>query len=482
MDVPKTVTVDADSRGRQEAERGKTASLWSGSFLILFGINVCLFGSMNMLLATMPIRFQDNGMSEGMIGLIFGGFYAACISARIATGSLAAGLGELRLLKAALLMAALGNALMLLNDSFASYFLSRIVNGAGIGAATTLMISLASKIIPGGRLAEGLGRLALGATVALAFGPLLGLKGAALFGFPVLLAGSALALSAGFAAAAALDPAAFREAGRNSCPASGLAAGQGAAPAPGQEAGRAPEQAAGRASAREAGRASGPEAGRPSVQGSGLGPSRSGDEGAAPPEKPRRGFRLPDREMALPALLFILLGGAVGGIFTFLVLYLDERGLGDAGTFFLVATLGMVSTRLFGGRLHDRCGHLFVILPCSLLMLGSHVTLFLAPGGLGVRLAALAFGLGLGALFPSLQALAIAYSPPARRTLAAALLLNGYDVGIATNAVVLGWLSELFHTYRAVYAATPLFMIAFLLVYFLNPVFSKGRREGRQSA
>ncbi|MDR2613610.1 MAG: MFS transporter [Deltaproteobacteria bacterium] len=401
---------------RAEAGRGVAPALWSAAFLTLFGINVCLFGSMNMLLATMPVHFRDHGMTEALIGFIFGAFYVSSIASRLMTGRLAWRLGELPLLKAALLTAALGNALMLAWDGFPVYLLTRAVNGAGVGAATTLMISLASKIIPPLRLAEGLGRLALGASLALAFGPLLGLKLAERLGFPATLAATCLLLAAGFAAASSLAPADF--------PGSGVGA-HGAAPAPGG-----------------------------------------------------RGRRLPERELLMPAILILLLGGACCGIFTYLVLYLDEAGIQGAAAFFFVATLGIVATRLVGGRIHDRFGHLFVVAPSCLLITVALLILLAAPGGTAVRLAALCFGLGMGALFPSLQALSISYSPPARRTLAAALSLNGYDVGIALNTVAMGCLSEFFHTYRSVYAATPLFMVALLLVYSLSPVFLKGKRAG----
>jgi predicted MFS family arabinose efflux permease len=374
---------------------------------------------MNMLLATMPVHFKDHGMTEAMIGIIFGAFFASSICSRLKTGRLSARLGELGLLKGALLTAALGNALMLSGDSFPVYLLTRLVNGAGIGAATTLMISLASKIIPASRLAEGLGRLALGASLALAFGPLLGLRVAGSCGFPVLLASTCLLLTFAFLAVATRTPPDF-------------ASEDGGAGAP-----------------REAG---------------------------APAAPASRGAGLPGREILYPAFLVLLLGAACCGIFTYLVLYLDELGIDGAGTFFFIATLGIVVTRLAGGRIHDRMGHMFVIVPSALLLMGSLLILLAFPGPLAANVAAGCYGLGMGALFPSLQAIIISYAPPDRRTLAAALFLNGYDVGYLLNTVAMGFLAGLFHTYRAVYAATPLFMVAVILVYTLNPVFDRGRR------
>ncbi|MDR1082199.1 MAG: MFS transporter [Deltaproteobacteria bacterium] len=400
------------------------SSLWSGTFLTLFGINICLFGSMNMLLATMPIHFKDHGMTEAMIGLIFGAFFASSICSRLVTGRMASRMGELGLLKAAVLTAALGNALMLSGDVFPVYLLTRLVNGVGIGAATTLMISLASKIIPPCRLAEGLGRLALGASVALAVGPFMGIRLARSCGFPVLLASTCLLLTFAFAAVCTRTSGDFLTADWS-----------GAFP----------------------------EKGTRSVPSSG-------------------GAGLPEREILYPALLVLLLGAACCGIFTYLVLYLDELGIDGAGTFFFIATLGIVVTRLAGGRIHDRMGHMFVIVPSSLLLMAALLILLVFPGPSAANVAAGCYGLGMGALFPSLQALIISYAPPGRRTLAAALFLNGYDVGYLASTVAMGFVAGYFHTYRSVYAATPVFMVAVLLVYCLNPVFDRGRRGGTTAA
>jgi predicted MFS family arabinose efflux permease len=448
-------------------------------FLTLFGINFCLFGGMNMLLATMPIHFKDHGMTEAMIGFIFGAFFASSICSRLLTGRLAKRLGELGLLKAALLTAALGNVLMLSGDLFPVYLLTRLVNGAGVGAATTLMISLASKIIPPARLAEGLGRLALGASLALAFGPFAGIKLAESCGFPVLLATTCLLLTLAFLAASTRRSSDFLV--------DGAAASQAGAPVgttgqAGVGVGEACQGgAAGQAGAGEACQA-GVGAGADDPGGARSGSAAPGGDGApfeagagAPASK---GARLPDKELLLPSLLVLLLGGACCGIFTYLVLYLDELGIKGAAAFFFVATMGIVTTRIAGGRVHDRFGHMFVIVPSSLLIMSALLILLLFPGPAAANVAAACYGLGMGALFPSLQALTISYSPPEKRTLAAALFLNGYDVGTSLNTVAMGILAGVFHTYRSVYAATPLFMAALLLVYCLNPVFDKGRRAG----
>jgi predicted MFS family arabinose efflux permease len=72
------------------------------------------------------------------------------------------------------------------------YALARVLHGAGVGLTSTLMVSMAAQVIPPQRLGEGLGYLGLGATVALAIGPLVGIDLAQVFGYKVLFTSVAM--------------------------------------------------------------------------------------------------------------------------------------------------------------------------------------------------------------------------------------------------------------------------------------------------
>jgi predicted MFS family arabinose efflux permease len=62
----------------------------------------------------------------------------------------------------------------------------RLLQGAGLGLATTLLTSLASQAIPPARMGEGMGYLGLGTTLALALGPFFGVWLMNTWGFPTL--------------------------------------------------------------------------------------------------------------------------------------------------------------------------------------------------------------------------------------------------------------------------------------------------------
>jgi MFS family permease len=114
--------------------------------------------------------------------------------------------------------------------------------------------------------------------------------------------------------------------------------------------------------------------------------------------------------------------------------------------------------------------------PSSVLIGLSLLILLFHPDKQDAFIAAMVFGLGMGAIFPSLQALIISNASPEKRTLAAAAFLNGYDIGIALSTIGLGIISEIFHTYRYVYLVTPIYIVVFLLVYNLSPALLKGKR------
>ncbi|MDR1164508.1 MAG: MFS transporter [Deltaproteobacteria bacterium] len=386
--------------------------IWTRPFVTLFVTNFFLFSGFNMLLATMPIYLQGRGVSESRIGLIFWGYYVACIFARTVAGRLSQKWGELRALWFGLALAGLANAFFLAYDNFANYFLTRVLNGVGFGLASPLLIGIASKIIPARRLAEGLGYLALGAALSLAAGPLVGIKLAETFGFKINLltvVGSLfLALAATLTLAKAKIPLTLR---------------------------------------------------------------------AAAPSRSARARFFPNKEVLALAFLMLLLGGGTCGIFTYLALYLDELKISGVGYFFLVAFFGIIVTRVAGGRIHDRFGHFFVITP-SAVLIGLALLLLLGwPNGTTLIVAAVIYGLGMGAIFPSIQAMALTRASAQERHMAAAAVLNGYDIGAALSTALLGALAEFFHSYRCVYVATPLFLAVLLVFYNLAPSLARDRRN-----
>ena len=109
-----------------------------------------------------------------------------------------------------------------------------------------------------------------------------------------------------------------------------------------------------------------------------------------------------ERGTRFPALLTVLFGISYGSVLNFIAVFAKEVHIANPGYFFLLGTICVCLSRTVTGRIFDKKGPGWVILPGSILFLLSFVMLNMTTS-LGVLLgASVLYGLGLGALFPAL--------------------------------------------------------------------------------
>jgi MFS family permease len=99
------------------------------------------------------------------------------------------------------------------------------------------------------------------------------------------------------------------------------------------------------------------------------------------------------------------------------------------------------------------------------------VLLYLADTRNMLFAASLLYGFSVGAMFPSLQALAISYAPVNLRTEASASFMNAYDIGFGLGAIIMGQIAHLAGKYGIVYLAAAAAMLVFLLYYIICYLF-----------
>jgi predicted MFS family arabinose efflux permease len=172
------------------------------------------------------------------------------------------------------------------------------------------------------------------------------------------------------------------------------------------------------------------------------------------------------------SILMFVLGLIINTILVYMALFCQERGLPHADTFFVLSTIGIVFSRLNAGRIYDHFGHKYIIIPSAILMLlalflihQSHTRNFLI-------LAAITYGLAIGGLFPSLQALTMNAAPLEQRTEAAASFLNSYDLGFGLGALMMGQIAQITKSYSSVYLTAIMAGFIFLVIYvfcYLRP-------------
>lgn len=177
--------------------------------------------------------------------------------------------------------------------------------------------------------------------------------------------------------------------------------------------------------------------------------------------------RFVETSALLPAFLSLLLGVCFGSIASFMALFGQESGITNIGWFFFASSLGSFLARIFAGRIFDRKGHAYVIIPgavagtIGMFVLSQSATLY------HLIAAAACYGLGSGLLFPALQAWILNRTGPERRTEASAMFYNAFDIGIAGGTAVLGFLASVFN-YSVMYLWTTFIMFAILVIYLTS--------------
>lgn len=182
--------------------------------------------------------------------------------------------------------------------------------------------------------------------------------------------------------------------------------------------------------------------------------------------------RLFEAGTGVPAVLTILFGAAYGSVNTFIAMLANETGIGHAGLFFVIGTLFIFISRPFGGRLFDRKGPFFVILPGSIFFIVALVLIFMATSLPLLLLASVFYGFGGGLLLPALMTWMLNLVQADRRSAAGATFYNMLDIGTSSGLILLGSLAGSIG-YAAMYRYVAVIMVVFVLFFLLQNHFHR---------
>ena len=196
---------------------------------------------------------------------------------------------------------------------------------------------------------------------------------------------------------------------------------------------------------------------------------------------PRQKFSF--KEMVAVELLPISLFASIfaignGLVVSFLVMMGQERNIANFGLYFIINAVVILLIRPMAGRLTDRRGVAFVVLPGFIFAAAAMVTLGLAAATWHVILAALFVAFGGGIALPALQTSCIQRLGPARRTVAMGTFLIGMDIGMGGGPIIGGAIADATSFAVAFYSAAGLALVGFG-AYF---VYSAARRRGQVAA
>lgn len=172
-----------------------------------------------------------------------------------------------------------------------------------------------------------------------------------------------------------------------------------------------------------------------------------------------------ERESIEPAILMALVTISYGAIIGFIPLYAQEQGIDNIGSFFTIYASALLITRPLLGRVVDRYGYDYTIIPGIVLISISMVFLSFTSSLVSYLLIAVVYGIGFGACQLSFQTMAISNIPQSKRGGANAIFYVGFDGGITIGSILYGYLASLFG-YGNMYLLTIIPTLLALAGYF----------------
>lgn len=403
--------------------------LWTRSFISLTISAFLLFLNLHMLLSTfssyVKIEFAASDLQVSLVTSVFAGsailtrFLAAVLLRRVSPNAL---------LLIGLIIAATATVLNSVAGSLGALLLVRAVYGIGFGIGSTLLPTFVSRIIPLLRMGEGIGYFGLSSSLAMSIGPMIGLNVMRELGFgPLTLIGTTAVLLMFpllllTRALPTIRPAKLIETQR---PSTHRPQGEGAAHA-----------------------------------------------------KQRPAF---NRRLVFPAVLNMILAITYSGLLSFIALFGEFVHLEQVGLFFLFNAVTVVLIRPVSGRIFDAKGHAAVLIPAALIVIASMLILSFTTTLPLLILSALLYGLGFGAIQPTLQAWMLRTSKPEQYGAANSMFYNSMDFGVAVGAVLLGAIAS-GTDYAVMYRYSAGFMGMFLAFYLAVQMAKRTRRSKRKTS
>ncbi len=391
-------------------------ALWTRPFISLTVCFFLLFLGLQMLLSSFPAYVKDEFQAGNVqVSLVTSVFAVAAIVARFATASLMQRYSRMALLTAGLLIAAATTGLYTAADSFAALLALRIGYGIGFGMASTILPTFVSSIIPVRRMGEGIGYFGLSTSLAMSIGPSIGLNVMKHTGFMEL---TMLALIASVLIFPVLWLSRSKE--------KGTAEGAG-------------------------------------------GHIRKAEPLKAPKTKV-------SRKLIVPVLLNALLSVTYSGLLSFLALFGEDVHIEQVGLFFLFNAVTIILIRPISGRLFDRRGHMPVLVPAGLFVTASMVLLSNTHTMPLLILSALLYGLGFGAIQPTIQAWMLRSATPEQYGTVNGMFYNSTDFGVAIGAVLLGAIASA-SNYAVMYRYSAVCMAIFVLLVLMQYIAASRRKH-----
>ncbi|MEW9701674.1 MFS transporter [Paenibacillus sp. SI8] len=185
-------------------------------------------------------------------------------------------------------------------------------------------------------------------------------------------------------------------------------------------------------------------------------------------------------KLIAPALLNVLLSVTYSGLLSFIALFGEAVHIEQVGLFFMFNAITIIMIRPISGKLFDKKGHGAVLIPAAISVVASMIILSFATSMPMLILSALLYGLGFGAIQPTIQAWMLRSTPQEQHGMANSMFYNSTDLGVALGALLLGAISSLYG-YAMMYRYSAGFMVLFLVCYVCIQ-FAGGKRPAKMTS
>lgn len=150
--------------------------LWTKEFISTSIVNFVLMLSMYLLLVTMAgyamLRFEA---STGMAGLVASIFIIGVLAGRLYAGRQIQKVGTKKMLLTGIVIFVIMSIFYFFDFGIYALLLVRVIQGVGLGLATTATGTIVSQVIPPSRNGEGISYFSISVVLSTAIGPLIGI-------------------------------------------------------------------------------------------------------------------------------------------------------------------------------------------------------------------------------------------------------------------------------------------------------------------
>lgn len=198
------------------------------------------------------------------------------------------------------------------------------------------------------------------------------------------------------------------------------------------------------------------------------------DKGAAK----NRGFSLSSlilKEALTPALVILLTGMAYSSVTTFLIIYASGVGIESPSVFFSVYAVAILVVRLNAGRIVDKKGPEWIMVPAGVFFCACLIVLANLQNAPMLYLAAVLMGFGYSANMSTMMAVAFKRTSKAQRGVASSTINIGMDVGTGMGSAVAGVIAGLVGYSRLYLVLIVPVVVATALFVLDQSSFRKGR-------